>query len=282
MAMRVVDAFTPASRLYNGTASEYFQASLSLNPLFQCIVKDSARSGYDMLDSFHARKLKSEIAELALAEIASCKDLVLSSKFESLVHQTLPLIDKTDITVVFCSDFGSGAGWALMVDGRFWIQVGIESAFGLYGSGCLAKIVSHELGHVAHWVMRGDSEEYRKWELRSDYPIRYCLYSEGFAQTFSHSLGELLYFDYYGTVGNLSCLGVDVCELAMRIAANDDARDLFSVLENGRCPGYRIGEALVSSMLREGGIRMVATLSVDSFAEKAINLLKSVQEQDSH
>lgn len=167
----LLDTFPRFLEEWDGSVDSWLRYIREYPELFEKIKWDYERYGMDWRE-FTKLLLKRNTRELRLAHE---KLLEVLPRVETKIEGLFGITPK-DYNVVLYVGLENGAGWVTEFLGKPSVLFGLEAIAELGWGERLEGLVAHELGHVVHWLLRGENIE-----LIEDEPAMW-LYTEGFAQ----------------------------------------------------------------------------------------------------
>ncbi len=189
-----------------------------------------------------------------------------------------------DVLFVIYVGIGCGAGWATEYAGHYAVLLGLESIaeLGWHDPGSLEGLVLHELSHIVHMYLRGETP--REFEEAEKDPL-FLLYSEGFAMRCEHlMLGE----ERWRIASHSSWL--ELCrknapllaaEYLRRVREGLPVNDFYGSwlsVQGISQVGYYLGHEVVRLLERELSLRELATLGLDEIKARVREVLKHIAE----
>jgi hypothetical protein len=186
-----------------------------------------------------------------------------------------------EVDLYFYMGLGNGAGWAATIDGKGSMLFGAEKIadLGWQESSTMLGLVSHELAHEGHRLLRGQpiSQNFTK---ESDTWV-WRLYTEGFAQKFQQVLqGDESYHQNKEDGVWLSYCEENCTRLKevykQRILNEESAQDFYgdwTKFENQADLGYYLGSVWVDELFKKFTIKEIAVLPFEKVKSELFKFL---------
>lgn len=199
----------------------------------------------------------------------------ITSKFNNMFE-----IDQ-DINVYFYMGLCNGAGWATNIHGIETVLIGVEKIVELrwHDKVKLESLISHELCHIAHNVIRIGGIDYCAPTIKLN--NIWHLYTEGFAERYSQKLNIDGVYSERGTEWTSWCKEHhnEICqEYLHRVNSNKIAQDFFGDWNSYRGHsdlGYYLGCEFIRYIEQDYDLFEIAKLNISTIEELVVEYLRS-------
>ena len=184
-----------------------------------------------------------------------------------------------DVLFVIYVGIGCGAGWATRYEGRPACLLGLENIAeeGWHTREGLARLVAHELGHLAHMAWR---DEWDEFAANEGDPL-FLLYSEGVAVRCAEAILADEARPARGDAAPSAWWAAHrealAAEFLRRVDSGEAVRDFFGSwysVEGRSQTGHDLGREFIRHLERERPLRAVAALPVAEVRDAARAFLR--------
>lgn len=188
-----------------------------------------------------------------------------------------------DINIVLYRGLLNSAGWVDEYEGKRAMLFGVDkiAKLGWQQEEKIDALVCHELCHVVHFQIRGESKLPKQVEQSKYNEGIWNIYEEGFAQYFQQVLGESS-FDSRGEQWSIECEELEK-ELKLKYVealkdkekgTRDFYGDWFKVLGISDV-GYFLGAKLIGELSKRYTVEDIAAMDFDLIEKEVLSYLKS-------
>lgn len=223
---------------------------------------------------------------LRLLEKRNAEELKLAHK---RLLEALPKVEKRirelfgigpeRYNVVIYVGLENGAGWVTEFAGKPSVLFGIEAIAELGWYERIGGLVAHELGHVVHWLLRGEDLEKLEEEEQA-----FWLYTEGFAQRIEDlATGRPWHLESEGwfewcSENEATLKG----EFLRRMEANEPLNPFFGSwyrLFGKQFTGYYLGYRFIRWLERDYPLEEIAKLEKKELKHRILRFLRGLSQK---